>query len=391
MELCTERARVPPSLHMTKIERLQQHGFHRLGSKERGFRYPGAPKSELERVRSLGIPPAWRDVAIAASASAPLQAVGRDAKGRWQYRYSAGAVRARELRKYDKLVRFGKALPGLRRTIDRGLALRGLPREKVMACILRILSTCFMRPGSQVYAKENGSFGIATLQNRHVAVRGDTVHFDYRGKSGQRQVRELRDARVARVVRALNKLPGRDLFQYVADDGAVVNIRRRHINAFIKETMGDRFSAKDFRTWAGTLICASALARMNGEIVEGRTDRKRMVTAAIKETAAQLGNTPAVCRSSYIWPSVVTSFEKGSVISSYFDQVEDLVSCAGKRRADCENALLELLRTGRDAVPALLARKAARKGAARKPAAVRLSRKMRAPRLRQLAQAFAVQ
>lgn len=371
---------------MTQIERLQASGIRRAGSPKHGFRYLGAPREELERVRSLGIPPAWRNVAIARSAKSRLQAVGRDAKGRWQYRYSPQAVRERELRKYDRLVQFGKALPQLRRSIHRGLQLPGLPREKVMACILRILSTCFMRPGSQVYAKENGSFGIATLQNRHVSVRGDAVHFDYLGKSKQRQVRELHDRRVARIVRDLKALPGKDLFQYVAADGSVVNIRRRHINAYIQEVMGGSFTAKDFRTWAGTMICASALARLDAEFVEGRTDRRRMVTVAIKETAAQLGNTPAVCRSSYIWPSVVTSFEKGAVIGSYFARPEELVVAGGKRRADFERALLELLKTGRDAVPAALAKKARRPGA---PAG-KLNRRMHTPRMKALAKAFTV-
>ena len=378
---------------MTGIERLQATGIRRAGTKERGFRYPGAPPGELERLRSLAIPPAWKEVAIARSARSRLQAVGRDVKGRWQYRYSPQAVRERELRKYDRLLQFGKALPGLRRVIERDLKLPGLPREKVMACILRILSTCFMRPGSQVYAKENGSFGIATLQNRHVTVRGDAVHFDYLGKSKQRQVRELRDRRVARIVRELKALPGKDLFQYVAEDGSVVNLRRRHINAYIKEVMGGRFSAKDFRTWAGTLLCASALARLDAEFIEGRTDRRRMITVAIQETAAQLGNTPAVCRSSYIWPSVVTSFEKGAVVGSYFAKPSELVVASGRRRTECERALLDLLRTGRDAVPAMLAKKrplrAGRAQPARSPAG-KLSRRLHTPRMKALAQAFTV-
>jgi DNA topoisomerase-1 len=178
---------------MTAIELLHTRGILRAGSPESGFRYAGAPKQELARIRSLGIPPAWTDVAIAKSSRSRLQAVGKDAKGRWQYRYSPQAVRERELRKYDRLVRFGEALPRLRQAIERGLKLPALPREKVMACILRILSTGFMRPGSQVYAKENGSFRIATLQNRHSSVRGDIVRFDYVGKSKQRQVRELKD------------------------------------------------------------------------------------------------------------------------------------------------------------------------------------------------------
>src|SRR5947209_11795541 len=273
---------------MTQIELLQRSGYRRVGSLKSGFRYAGAPRRELPGLRALRLPPAWTDVAVSREPRARLQAVGRDKKGRWQYRYSEAAVRVREEKKYDRLLAFGRALPRMRKAIDRGMRLPGLPREKVMACILRILSTCFMRPGSEAYAKENGSFGIATLQNRHASVHGDTVRFHYRGKAGKEQVNELRDRRVARIVAELKKLPGKDLFQYVAEDGSVVNIRRRHINDYIKEVMGERFSAKDFRTWAGTLIAACALARLASEEVKGRTDRKKLMVAAIKETAAQL-------------------------------------------------------------------------------------------------------
>jgi DNA topoisomerase I len=365
---------------MTQIELLQRSGYRRVGSPKNGFRYAGAPKRELPRLRALRLPPAWTEVAINPNPKAKLQAVGKDKKGRWQYRYSEAAVRLRERKKYDKLVAFGRALPRMRRAISRGIRLPGLPREKVMACILRILSTCFMRPGSYVYARENGSFGIATLQNRHVSVQGDTVRFQYRGKAGKEQVRELRDRRVARIVRELKKLPGKDLFQYVADDGGIVNIRRRHINDYIKEVMGERFSAKDFRTWAGTLIAACALARLKGEEIEGRTDRKKLMVAAIKETAAQLGNTPAVCKASYIWPSVLHNFEQGTVLRTYFNTVDELVEA---RSHGAEKALLELLKTGRSALPAPQKRARRRE--------TKLSRRMRrSRRTRQLARAFTV-
>jgi DNA topoisomerase-1 len=364
---------------MTQIEALQRGGYRRIGSPKSGFRFRGAPANELSRLRALGIPPAWTDVAVSRNPKSKLQAIGRDKKGRWQYRYSASAVRVREQKKFDKLMAFGRALPQMRRAIDRGMRLPGLPREKVMACILRILATCFMRPGSDAYAKENGSFGIATLQNRHATVHGDTVRFQYRGKAGKQQVRDLRDRRVARTVRELKKLPGKDLFQYVGEDGSVVNIHRQQINEYIKEVMGERFSAKDFRTWAGTLIAACALARMKGEEVEGRTDRRKLIVAAVKETAAQLGNTPAVCKSSYIWPSVLKSFEQGKVLASYFQTMEELVHGRSHR---AEKALLELLKTGRTALPAAAAKKARR-------SETKLSRRMRrSPRARRLARAF---
>ena len=361
---------------MTHIELLQRTGYRRVGSPRSGFRFAGAPVREVSRLRSLRIPPAWTDVAINRNPRAKLQAVGRDKKGRWQYRYSEGAVRVREEKKYDRLVAFGRALPRMRQAIDRDMRLPGLPREKVMACILRILSTCFMRPGSEAYAKENGSFGIATLQNRHASVHGDTVRFHYRGKAGKEQVNELRDRRVARIVRELKKVPGKDLFQYVAEDGSVVNVRRRHINEYIKGVMGERFSAKDFRTWAGTLIAACALARLEGEEVEGRSDRRKMIVAAVKETAAQLGNTPAVCKSSYIWPSVLHSFEKGTVLKTYFKTMNELIEA---RSHGAERALLDLLKTGRSAVAE----------APKRTRETKMSRRMRqSPRARWLAKAF---
>jgi DNA topoisomerase-1 len=370
---------------MTQIQLLQKTGYKRVGTPKRGFRFQGAPARELHRIHGIGIPPAWTDVAVARSAKSRLQAVGRDKKGRWQYRYSREAVREREERKFEKLVAFGLALPRLRVAIDRGLRLQGLPRERVTACILRILETCFMRSGSEVYAKENGSFGIATLQNRHATVSGDVVRFKYRGKSGKEQFRELRDRRVARIVRELKKLPGKDLFQYVAEDGRVVNVSRAMVNQAVKEAMGERFTAKDFRTWAGTLIAASALARLHAEAVAGVTDRKKLVTAAIKETAAQLGNTPAVCKASYVWHSVPRAFLQGKVLKSYFHTVEELVECKARGRTACENALLELLKEGkaksRVAQPAGKAR--------RQPRLTKMSRRMQAdPRARRLAKAF---
>jgi DNA topoisomerase-1 len=374
---------------MTAIEQLQHSGIRRLGTPKSGFRWVGASKRDLDRLHELKIPPAWTEVAVSRSPSAKVQAVGKDKAGRWQYRYNDRAVVERERKKYDRLVAFGRALPRLRKEIDRGLALPGLPRERVMACILRILSTCFMRPGSEAYAKENGSFGIATLRNRHVSVHGDLVRFDYQGKSGKRQVRELRDRRVANVVRELKKLPGKELFEYRDEEGKVVNVTRQMINDEIKRIMGTRFSAKDFRTWAGTLICANVLARVAAEVVDGVTDRRKLLTAAVKETAEQLGNTPAVCKSSYIWPSILSSAYKGEVLAAHIPTVEELITCAGRKRSACEKALLELLEKGRDATPIALAKKMARRR--REQAKItKLSRRMRSPRLRKLARAFTV-
>jgi DNA topoisomerase-1 len=213
-----------------------------------------------------------------------------------------------------------------------------------MASILRILSTCFLRPGSQVYASENGSFGLATLRRRHVRVQGNVVEFDFTGKSGVQQQSRLKDRRVARIVRGLLRHPSRDVFKFQNGDGEFVNVTRHHINEYIREVMGESFSAKDFRTWAGTLVCACALAKMEAEIVENGATRKRKVVAAIKQTAEILGNTPAVCRSSYICPEVLDGFEKGKVIGHFFKSPDDLVSYRGRNLHVAEKALVSFMK-----------------------------------------------
>ena len=338
---------------MTSLERLQQVGIRRLGSPKRGFRYQPISgrlkKADLDRIRDLRIPPAWTDVSINPAPKGRLQAVGKDAAGRWQYLYHTDHTRRQEAKKFKRLAKFAKALPKLRKTVSRHLRGSGLGRERVLAAIVRILSTCYMRPGSQVYASEHGSYGIATLRRKHVTVKGDLLHFDFPGKSGVRQQRQLRDRQVARVVRATLKLPGHDIFKYKNEDGEVVDVKRKHINAYIKEIMGDSFSAKDFRTWAGTLVCACALARAGVEMPAESTRktqarlRKRRVVAAIKETAEVLGNTPAVCRSSYVCPEVILDFEKGKVIEDCCSSLEDLIAYRGRGLQEAESALLKFL------------------------------------------------
>jgi DNA topoisomerase-1 len=201
-----------------------------------------------------------------------------------------------------------------------------------------------MRPGSQVYASENGSYGVATLRRKHVKVKGDVVEFDFPGKSGVRQQPQLKDGQVAKVVRKLLKLPGAEVFKYQNGNNEFIDINNRHINEYIKEIMGEKFSAKDFRTWAGTIICACALARVGTETIEKSNVRKRKVVAAIKETAEMLGNTPAVCRSSYICPAVIDSFAKGKIIDGYFETLEDLIAYRGRKLHPAESALLSFLK-----------------------------------------------
>src|SRR5215207_8419737 len=254
---------------MTNLERLQMIGIRRLGTPKRGFRYQSRngrlTTTDLQRIYELKIPPAWSEVAINPAPMGRLQAIGKDAAGRWQYLYHQNHTRAQELRKFQRITKFAQAIPKMRNTVARHLRQPGLTRERVLACVLRILSTCFMRSGSEVYANENGSYGIATLRRKHVKVKGDLVEFDFPGKSGVRQFRQLHDRQVSRVIRSTLKLPGFNVFKYVDEEGKVVKVTGRLINEYIKEVMGSSFSAKDFRTWAGTLICASALAREGDE------------------------------------------------------------------------------------------------------------------------------
>lgn len=333
---------------MTNLERLQTIGIRRLGTPKQGFRYQSPngqlTQADLQRIHELKVPPAWTEVAINPAPGGRLQAVGKDAAGRWQYLYHENHRRAQELRKFQRITKFAQAIPKMRSTVARHLRQPGLGRERVLACVLRILSTCFMRPGSEVYASEHGSYGIATLRKKHVTVKGDVVEFDFPGKSGVRQYRQLQDRQVARVVRSLLKVPGFNVFKYENGDGKVVKVTRQQINAYIKEVMGGSFSAKDFRTWAGTLVCACALARDGSEIPVQKMAKNKRIVAAIKETAQVLGNTPAVCRGSYVCPEIINAFEKGRVVDNCFANLDDLIAFRGRGLHKAEKALLKFLK-----------------------------------------------
>ncbi len=332
---------------MTRLERLRQTGIRRLGNPKSGFRYEhsdGVPASrgDLDRIRSLRLPPAWSDVSIDRSSRAALQAVGKDAAGRWQYRYHDSHVQKRERQKLSRLIAFLEALPKLRTAIALDLALPGLPREKVFAVIVRIMATRFLRPGSRQYAEENDSYGLVTLRMKHATFKRGAVHLSFRGKSKKMHDVELSNPGVRRVVRSCSRLPGRQLFQYVDQSGGAVPVTRRALNLYIKEIMGQRFSAKDFRTWAGTLICANLLARETS-LPETRKGRRRAITGAVKETARRLGNTPAVCRTSYIAPAVLTGFERsGAALGASIESIVGLVDRRTLHRSERE--LLKLLK-----------------------------------------------
>jgi DNA topoisomerase I len=333
---------------MTILERLQKKGINRRGSPSRGFTYKRADGQKLnsadrKRIEDLKIPPAWTDVWINSAAGGPVQAIGRDAAGRLQYLYHDNHVRRQEAKKFRRLIKFAEALPRMRSTVAAHLRQTGLGRERVMASVLRILSTSFMRPGSQVYASENGSYGIATLRPKHVKVKGDAIEFHFPGKSGVQQQRQIKDRQVSKVVRNLLQHPSREVFKYQNGNGEFVNVTRSHINAYIREVMGEKFSAKDFRTWAGTLVCACALARVGAEAGDSGTVRKRKVVEAIKETAEALGNTPAVCRSAYVCPEIINSFESGKIINRYFKTLDEFIKYRGRTLHPAEKSLLRFM------------------------------------------------
>ena len=256
---------------------------------------PGA----LERIRMLAIPPAWTDVWICADERGHLQATGRDARGRKQYRYHARWREQRDADKFDRLAEFARALPAIRRRTAADLALPGLPRRKVLAAIVRLLERTCIRIGNERYAEENDSFGLTTMRNRHVKVTGDRIEFQFRGKSGKFHRVGCEDPRLARVVRRCRELPGQELFVYLDDAGEPQAIGSSDVNGYLQEIAGREFTSKDFRTWAGSVFVAAVLAA--GEAPVRLTD----MAAAVREAARLLGNTPAVCRKSYVHPRVL--------------------------------------------------------------------------------------
>lgn len=307
---------------MTVIERLQEQGFRRVGSSARGFRYEtprGATVNGAHavRIRALSIPPGWTEVFVNPAPGAAVQAIGRDRAGRWQYRYSAAQTGKRERRKRERLLAFLRALPVLRARVAADLRREGLPRERVLAAMTRLLLRGFLRPGSQVYARENGTYGLTTLRPKHVRVRGRRITLAYRGKGGKAQMREIDDAPAARVLAALldEHEPGGQVFRYRSESGGWVGVRRRAINEYLREIGGVRITAKDFRTWAGTLFGACALARLGFPEPSSAREIRSRVARAMGETAELLGNTAAVCRASYVSPEVLAAFAKGRLLA----------------------------------------------------------------------------
>jgi DNA topoisomerase I len=285
-------------------------GFVYLDAKGRRITTPDA----LERIRSLVIPPAWTDVWICASADGHIQATGRDAKRRKQYKYHAEYREAREQSKYEHLFDFAAALPTIRTKVAEHMSLRGLPREKVLATVVHLLEMTLIRVGNDEYARNNQSYGLTTLKSKHVAVEGSEVRFHFTGKSGKQWSLAMRDRRVARIIRACQELPGQDLLQYFDEGKELRAVSSGDVNAYLKEIAGGDVTAKDFRTWAGTVLMARFLG--NSGPFENASQAKRTMSAAVRQVAAALGNTPAVCRKSYIHPAVPNAFLAGLVLKA---------------------------------------------------------------------------
>ena len=279
-----------------------------------------ADKDVLKRIRSLVIPPAWTDVWICARADGHIQATGRDAKGRKQYRYHPRFREIRESTKYDHVIAFAHVLPIIRAKVRADMALRGLPRAKVLATVVHLLETTLIRVGNDDYAKENKSYGLTTLQNRHVEVEGSEVRFRFTGKSGKQWSLKVKDRRVAKIIKACQELPGQELLQYIDEDGTYQDVTSNDVNAYLKEITAEEITAKDFRTWAGTLLAALALKEV--ETFDSAAQAKRNLRAAIERVSARLGNTPTICRKCYIHPEVMNSYLDGSLVAAIQAEVE---------------------------------------------------------------------
>jgi DNA topoisomerase-1 len=283
------------------------------------FRYIGTDGKPLKdprhlaRIRSLAIPPAWTNVWICPSPNGHLQATGRDVRGRKQYRYHSEYRSTRDQAKFSRMMAFGAALAVIRKHVARDIRRRGLPREKVLATVVRLLETTFIRVGNEEYARDNESFGLTTMHDRHVRIAGAKLMFHFRGKSGLEHSVELTDQRLARIVRECRELPGYELFQYVDASGEVRNIDSADVNHYIHEISGQDFTAKDFRTWAGTVLAAGELHSAGPR--QNATQTRKTIVAATRTVATRLRNRPATCRKYYIHPAILDSYEDGSLFS----------------------------------------------------------------------------
>jgi DNA topoisomerase-1 len=314
----------------------------------RGFVYLSADGAritdphELTRIKALAVPPAWTEVWICPVARGHIQATGRDARGRKQYRYHDDWRQVRDETKYDRLADFGRALPSIRTRVAADLSRPGLPREKVLAAVVRLLDGTLVRVGNPEYARENGSYGLTTMRDDHVNVFGSRLRLRFRAKGGKPVVVDLSDGRLARVVRRCQELPGEELFQYVADDGTPTAIDSGDVNDYLRAITGQDFTAKDFRTWGGSVLAARALQAIGS--FESQRDGKSKVSEAVKSVAKELGNTPAVCRGCYIHPGVIAAYT-GRTLDGVWRRTEASLNGGSEGLRLEEAVLLSLLRS----------------------------------------------
>ena len=302
---------------------------------------------EVIRIRKLAIPPAYKDVWICPYANGHIQATGIDAKGRKQYRYHAQWRAVRDATKFNHMLAFGEALPLIRATVREHLGHRGLTREKVLAGIVALLEKTLIRVGNDEYARDNQSYGLTTLRDEHVDVTGDTIRFRFKGKSGKEWNLKLSDRRIARIIRACADIEGQELFKYIDADGTVRDLGSGDVNRYLRDITGQPFTAKDFRTWTGTVLAAMALQgfeAVDSQAPQNLTQAKKNVVAAIESVSKRLGNTPSVCRKCYVHPDVINTYLEGSLVDSLKDEIKYLQDEAGGLTGD-EQRVLNFLKS----------------------------------------------
>jgi DNA topoisomerase I len=346
-----------PKLSAEPAEFARSAGLQYVSDSTAGIRRTGRPghfryvlphgslirdSATLGRIKRLAIPPAWTDVWICARDTGHLQAVGKDARGRKQYRYHPRWREVRDEAKFGRMLAFAKVLPSLRKRVNADLQRNGMPREKVLAAVVNLLEATLIRVGNDEYAQKNRSYGLTTLRNGHARVRGGRVVFDFIGKAGIRHRVDVEDPRLARVVRRCQELPGQELFGYVDETGKVRDVASEDVNSYLKQITGEDFTAKDFRTWAGTVLAALALREF--EPFNSHREAKRNVTRAIEAVAKMLGNTPAVCRKCYVHPEILQSYLDGKTMKTFKARAEQRIAASLHKLKPEEAAVMMLLR-----------------------------------------------
>lgn len=324
----------------------EQPGIRRVKSGQ-GFRYVTpdgrsvTDKVTLGRIKRLAIPPAWQDVWICAKENGHLQALGKDARGRKQYRYHPRWREVRDDSKYNHMIEFAKALPRIRARVQKDLKRSGLPREKVLATVIKILETGLVRVGNDEYARDNKSYGLTTMQDRHAAIDGSTIRFQFRGKSGKHHKIEIEDRRLAKIVANCQAIPGQELFQYIDENGEPRDITSSDVNEYLHEITHSDFTAKDFRTWGGTVLAAIALREF--EKFDSKAQAKKNLVRAIEAVAQRLGNTPAVCKKCYIHPLILNSYLDGTMLETMEKRAEQELKTRSFALKPEEQTVLEFL------------------------------------------------